>query len=204
MIMDSTNRKQMSHLLERIKGHCLPLARDDPEKKFKMIVSGIPNVGKSTIINRLRAIGTNVAGKAVRTGGLPGITRAVGEYVRISPFPRLYMLDSPGVLMPKIVDSEVGLKIALTGGMLDRVVGQYQLAEYCLHILNQQGKQDRYVKYFGLTAPTKKLEELLPQVAAKMNQVQYGSVNMINTASIFLRLFRTGEFGRMTLDDIPR
>lgn len=202
--MDSTSRRQMSHLLERIKGHCLPLARDDPEKKFKMIVAGIPNVGKSTIINRLRAIGTNISGKAVRTGGLPGITRAVGEYVKISPFPRLYMLDSPGVLMPKIVDSEVGLKIALTGGMLDRVVGQYQLAEYCLHILNSQKKQDRYVRYFGLKGPTTKLEELLPQIAAKTGQIQAGSVNMINTASVFLRLFRSGELGRMTLDEIPR
>jgi len=203
MFLDSDNRRQVTHLLERIKGHCLPLTKDDPEAKFKMMVAGIPNVGKSTIINRLRAIGTSVGGKAVRTGGLPGITRAVGEFIRISPFPRLYMLDSPGVLMPKIVDPEVGLKIALTGGMLDRVVGEYQLAEYCLHVLNLHKKEKQYMKYFGMSSPATRFEELLPIMAEKMDQMQAGRINTINTVSMFLRLFRSGEFGRITLDPIP-
>jgi ribosome biogenesis GTPase A len=169
-----------------------------------MIVAGMPNVGKSTIINRLRAIGTSVGGKAVRTGGLPGITRAVSEFVRISPFPNIYMLDTPGVLMPKIVDPEIGLKIGLTGGMIDRVVGEYVLAEYLLHVLNSSpGHQKRYQEYFVLEEPVQRLEQLLPLVAQKTGQMKSDTMNLTNTISVLLKLFRRGELGRATLDQIP-
>lgn len=204
--MDSTNRRQTTNLLESIKAHCLPRAQETPELKFKMIVAGMPNVGKSTIINRLRAIGTSIGGKAVRTGGLPGITRAVSEFVRISPFPNIYMLDTPGVLMPKIVDPEIGLKIGLCGGMIDRVVGEYVLAEYLLHILNSSGNprvQKLYQKYFGLEEPVQRLDQLLPHVAKKTGQMQSGTMNLTNTIAVLLRLYRTGELGRVTLDKIP-
>lgn len=202
--MDSTNRRQTTNLLESIKAYCLPRAQEKPELKFKMIVAGMPNVGKSTVINRLRAIGTSIGGKAVRTGGLPGITRAVSEFVRISPFPHIYMLDTPGVLMPKIVDPEMGLKIGLCGGMIDRVVGEYVLAEYLLHTLNTSPKLQRiYQKHFTLEGPVEKLEQLLPHVAKTTGQMQSGSMNLTNTIAILLRLYRTGELGRVTLDKIP-
>lgn len=178
------------------------MARENPEDKFKLMIAGMPNVGKSTLLNRMRAVGTSIGGKAVRTGGLPGITRAVSEYVRISPYPRLYMLDTPGVLMPKIVDPEVGLKIALTGGMIDRVVGEYLLAEYLLHTLNQSPRMvSAYKKAFALAHPTQDAEQILSAVAQCMGQV--GPRNTSNAVARFLKLFRTGGFGRVTLDKVP-
>lgn len=202
-MVESTNRRQVTNLLERAKAYCIPKTKEDPESKFRLMVVGMPNVGKSTIINRLRAIGTSIGGKAVRTGGLPGITRAVSEYVKISPFPRLYLSDTPGVLMPKIVDPEVGLKIALAGGMIDRVVGEYLLAEYLLETLNSQGLSLKYQKAFNMDRPMNRIDELLPRIAEVKGQIHGGDMNMTNTVAIFLRMFRKGEFGRVTLDKIP-
>lgn len=203
LMLESTNRKQITTLLETIKQNFLPEATKDTEKRFNMIVAGMPNVGKSTIINRLRAVGTSIGGKAVRIGGVPGITRAVSEYVKISPFPKIYLLDTPGVLMPKITDPEVGLKIALCGGMLDRVVGDYVIAEYLLYILNARENR-RYLEVYEMSERTDKLQNLLPKIAEKTGQMQNGTMNLVNTIGIFLRHYRTGLFGRFSLDEIPK
>ncbi len=205
-MVESNDRKQITRLLERIKGHCFPLAKESPEKSFKLMVAGMPNVGKSTIINRLRAIGTGIGGKAVRTGGVPGITRLISEYVRISSYPKVYLVDTPGVLMPKIIDPEVGLKIALTGGMLDRVVGDYLIAEYFYTLLLDTGGLGRLKRRLGIDVDClpEKFEYFLPLLASKLNMVQNGSINTSNCIGMFLRMFRFGELGRFTLDSIPQ
>lgn len=201
-MLDSTNRHQVTGLLEKIKQHVLPKCQEDPEKRFNMIVAGMPNVGKSTIINRLRAIGTNIGGRAVRIGGIPGITRTVSELVRISPHPKIYMLDTPGVLMPKITDPEVGLKIALCGGMLDRVVGDYLLAEYLLHLLCSENNKE-FMRIYNFDKVPDRLEDAISRIAQVTEQTHAGSINISNTIGVFLRQFRTGQFGRFTLDRLP-
>ena len=87
----------------------------DPRKTFRLIVAGIPNVGKSTLINGIRTVccGTDV--KAVRTGSKPGVTRGISEQVKLSEEPKVYLLDTPGVLVPKIEDPDVGLRLGITG-----------------------------------------------------------------------------------------
>jgi len=198
-MLESTNRHQVTGLLEMIKQHVLPKCQDDPEKCFKMIVAGMPNVGKSIIINRLRAIGTSIGGRAVRVGGIPGITRTVSEVVKICPYPKIYMLDTPGVLMPKITDPEVGLKIALCGGMLDRVVGDYLLAEYLLHLLCLENNKE-FLKIYNFEKVPDRLEDVISRIAQVTKQTHAGSINLSNTIGVLLRQFRTGQFGRFTLD----
>ena len=86
------------------------------------MVIGIPNVGKSTLINCLRARGLRESGKAVATGALPGVTRHAGQVVRIHSDPDVVIWDTPGITLPRFTDPYVGLRMAITGGIYDRVL----------------------------------------------------------------------------------
>ena len=69
---------------------------------FNLMVMGIPNVGKSTIINKLRNTNLRVSGKATTTGAIAGVTRSVLERIKINANPPVYLYDTPGVLEPRI------------------------------------------------------------------------------------------------------
>jgi ribosome biogenesis GTPase A len=88
---------------------------------FNLMIIGIPNVGKSTIINKMRNMYLGVGGRATTTGALPGVTRSVLERIKINANPPVYLFDTPGVLEPKIDKSvEVTMRCALCGQSLNR------------------------------------------------------------------------------------
>lgn len=175
---------------------------EESAKDPKMMVVGMPNVGKSTILNRLRALGTDRGGYAVGTGAIPGITRALSGRVLISEDPRIFMVDTPGILVPRVADIESSLKVALCGGMLDRLVGEYLLCEYLLWALNSNGLEKEYSTYYGVQ-PTSSLDDLIPAIAKHAKTVESdGRINMTNTLCTFLKAFRVGALGRITLDTL--
>uniref|UniRef100_A0A8C9NWV7 G domain-containing protein n=1 Tax=Spermophilus dauricus TaxID=99837 RepID=A0A8C9NWV7_SPEDA len=81
---------------------------------YCILVVGVPNVGKSSLINSLRRQHLRT-GKAARVGGEPGITRAVMSRVQVCERPLIFLMDTPGVLAPRIGSVETGLKLALCG-----------------------------------------------------------------------------------------
>ncbi|XP_022354941.1 mitochondrial ribosome-associated GTPase 1 isoform X2 [Enhydra lutris kenyoni] len=104
--------------------------------EYCAMVIGIPNVGKSSLINALRRQHLG-KGKATRVGGEPGITRAVMSRIQVCDWPLMFLLDTPGVLSPRIESVEMGLKLALCGTVLDHLVGEETLADYLLYTLNR-------------------------------------------------------------------
>lgn len=84
-----------------------------PLPSTNMLVIGVPNVGKSTLINALRRAKTGRSGGA-KTGPLPGVTRALSGF-RVSTSPSAFLLDSPGVMLPRLPDADIALKLGLTG-----------------------------------------------------------------------------------------
>ena len=90
------------------------------------MIVGIPNVGKSTLINRLAK--KNIA----RTGNTPGVTKAQ-QWIKVGK--ELELLDTPGILWPKFEDPEVGLKLALTGAIKDAILNLHDVAIYALRFL---------------------------------------------------------------------
>ncbi|KAL3678093.1 hypothetical protein R1sor_021049 [Riccia sorocarpa] len=112
------------------------------EPTLLVMVVGIPNVGKSCLINSMSNItrgnfSVQEQPKRAKVGPLPGVTRHVAGF-KIGERPSTYVLDTPGVLVPNIENIETGMKLALTGAVKDTVVGEERLARYLLSVLNSR------------------------------------------------------------------
>ncbi|NXG00163.1 MTG1 GTPase, partial [Sakesphorus luctuosus] len=178
--------------------------------EYNILVIGVPNMGKSSLINSLRRLHLK-KGKATTVGGEPGITKAVLSRIQVSEKPLMYLVDTPGVLPPKLGDVETGMKLALCGAIHDHMVGENIMADYLLYTLNKQ-QQFRYVVHYGLDQPCDHIESVLKSVALAQGHTQKvtvltgtGNVNVrtLNytaAAYEFLRDFRAGRLGRVTLD----
>lgn len=175
-----------------------------------VMVTGVPNVGKSSLINSLRRQHLR-KGKATRVGGEPGITRAVMSRIQVCERPLMFLLDTPGVLAPRIPSVETGLKLALCGTVLDHLVGEETLADYLLYTLNRHQLLG-YVQHYGLGEACDDIASVLKRVAVKLRKTQKvkvltgtGNVNVIQpdypaAARDFLRAFRSGLLGPVMLD----
>ncbi|KAM3288565.1 short integuments 2, mitochondrial [Capsicum chacoense] len=113
------------------------------EPTLLVMVLGVPNVGKSALINSIHQIAVSrfpvqEKTKRARVGPLPGVTQDIAGF-KIAHRPSVYVLDSPGVLVPSIPDIETGLKLALAGSVKDSVVGDERIAQYLLAVLNTRG-----------------------------------------------------------------
>ncbi|NXT14794.1 MTG1 GTPase, partial [Prunella fulvescens] len=178
--------------------------------EHNILVIGVPNAGKSSLINSLRRLHLK-KGKATAVGGEPGVTKAVLSRIQVCEKPLMYLVDTPGVLPPRLGDVETGMKLALCGAILDHLVGEDVMADYLLYTLNKQ-QQFRYVQHYGLGQPCDHIEPLLKHVALSQGRTQKvkvltgtGNVNMMMlnypaAAYKFLRDFRAGRLGRVTLD----
>lgn len=178
------------------------------ETSFQIMIIGVPNVGKSSLINRLR---NNILRKssAVQVGGIAGITRSVSTRVKVSEKPDIYVLDTPGILTPKVDNMHTGLKLALVGCMQDHLIGPEILADFLLFWLNKQ-KRFEYVEKLELTEPHDNISYILTYIAAKSKKTlrikNYDGKIIIKpdlrfAAEHFLSLFRKGELGYYCLDE---
>lgn len=196
----------------------VPLARDLISKSNRfhrfeeaeqtLMIIGVPNVGKSSLINVLRNRHLREEA-ATRVGAVAGITRSVLTKIKISEEPLMYLLDTPGILAPNIKDTETGMKLAACSCFQDHLVGRELIADYVLYWLNKN-EQFSYVPHVGLFSPTDNIVEVLVSLCKIQNK--YKKVKVydgqpvlkpdIETAShVFLHLFRSGQFGPLILDN---
>ncbi|NXX82149.1 MTG1 GTPase, partial [Urocolius indicus] len=178
--------------------------------EYSILVIGVPNVGKSSLINSLRRLHLK-KGKATAVGGEPGVTKSVLTRIQVCEKPLIYLVDTPGVLPPRLENVETGMKLAVCGAIRDHLVGEDIMADYLLYALNKQ-QQFGYVQRYGLANACDDIEAVLRHVALAQGQMQKvkvltgtGDVNvtMLNytaAAYRFLRDFRAGYLGRVTLD----
>uniref|UniRef100_A0A1B0FIS2 Mitochondrial GTPase 1 n=1 Tax=Glossina morsitans morsitans TaxID=37546 RepID=A0A1B0FIS2_GLOMM len=177
------------------------------EKDFCVMIIGVPNVGKSSLINVLR--NRYLRKKSVaHVGGIAGITRSVMEKIKINESPLMYMIDTPGILEPKIKNDEMGMKLALAGCLPDHLVGEDLIADYLLYWLNKNSRFD-YVTEVGLEKPTDNISELLVTYANKLSvrrklKRNDGQIviapDVLQSAREFIKLFRQTKFGLINLD----
>ncbi|XP_066879739.1 mitochondrial ribosome-associated GTPase 1 isoform X1 [Kogia breviceps] len=153
--------------------------------EFCVMVIGVPNVGKSSLINSLRRQHLR-KGKATRVGGEPGITRAVMSRIQVCEQPLMFLLDTPGVLAPRIQSVETGLKLALCGSVLDHLVGEETLADYLLYTLNRHQLLG-YVQHYGLGEACDDIASVLKRVAVKLRKTQKVKVTSTLSSPTTLR-----------------
>jgi ribosome biogenesis GTPase A len=167
----------------------------------RVLVVGMPNVGKSTLINNLRNSGVGKA-KAMKTGQQPGITRKIATQVKIierENGSHVYVLDTPGVFMPYVPDAENMLKLALCGCVKDNVISPVTLADYLLYHINLQDP----AIYKRWSEPTNEVVPLIESFARQTGLLGKGGVpNVEGAALLFIQKWRQGELGRFLVDDL--
>lgn len=176
-------------------------------KEASIMIIGVPNVGKSSLLNVLR--NKNLRKKsATQVGNIAGITRSVMERIKISEDPLMYMIDTPGILEPRIADDEMGMKLALVGCLPDHLVGEELIADYLLYWMNKN-RRFEYVKEAGLDNATDNIAEVLVSYAKGLGaERKYKNLDgqILNIPDIlvaarrFIKHFRNGVFGGINLD----
>lgn len=171
---------------------------DSPE--INIMVVGIPNVGKSSFINRIRSLfGLK---KPAKVGSSAGVTRAVQERIKLSGHPPVYMYDTPGIMSPKYTSIESYMKIALVACLDDQVIGHELIADFGLYWLNRNRKFS-YVDFYELEGATDDISEVLFKICVRKNLFsKKGQIHphFSFAAQVFLDDFRTGKLGKFMLD----
>ena len=162
-------------------------------RPVRVMIVGIPNVGKSTLINRL--VGKN----KVMAADKPGVTRGQ-QWVTIAK--GLELLDTPGVLWPKFEDPSVGFALAVTGAIKEDVFDREQAVELLLDLLIRKYPQDLQTKYAVSLEQGDDVNAVMAKIAVARGCLKsVGQLDIDKVVQLVLRDFRAGRLGRFTIDE---
>lgn len=183
--LPAVKNQMLSELIEKRK------AKGIEGAPLRLMIVGIPNVGKSSLINRMAKT------KKAKVEDRPGVTRTK-QWVKLGE--NVEMLDMPGVLWPKFEDQEVARKLVFTGAVKDDVIDIELLAACLLEILAKQ-YPDRLTERYKFVPDGEQPYELLELVGRKRGMlISGGEVNTERAAITVLDEYRSGKLGRITLE----
>ena len=156
------------------------------KETLRTMIIGIPNAGKSTLMNRL-------AGKKIAVvGNKPGVTKGQ-QWLKSNK--DLEILDTPGILWPKFEDEVVGLKLALTGAIKDQLLPMDEVTIFGLNFFKKYYPERLVERFKGIN-----LEEEAPEIIMAMTQKLGFRDDYDRFYSLFVKDVREGKLGRYTLD----
>jgi ribosome biogenesis GTPase A len=160
-------------------------------RAIRAMIVGIPNVGKSTLINRLSKK------SLAKTGNMPGVTKAQ-QWIKVGK--EIELLDTPGILWPKFEDPETGFKLAVTGAIKDSVIQMQELAIYALKFLEER-YPDRLKERYGIEQVDDDVAVAFEIIAKRRSFIfQGGEIDYDMTAEAIVRDIRNQYLGRVTFD----
>lgn len=160
------------------------------ERAARAMIVGIPNVGKSSLINRM------AQKKIARTGDQPAITKKE-QWVRLSP--KLHLLDTPGMLWHKFEDQEIGKALAACGCIKEAILNPVEIATFIVTKVDERypGAVNRRFKL-----KDDEREDIVERIGRKRGcLISGGGVDLTKAAGIICREFRGGQLGRCSLED---
>ncbi len=196
IFINSRNGKGFKLLLSEVENQLKEKFERDARRgilrrPIRAMVVGIPNVGKSTFINRL------TGRAATRTGDRPGVTRNK-QWIKVNK--KIHLLDTPGILWPKFENKKIGRNLALTGAIKDEIMDLSDLSCQLLDYItcNYKGQlEERY----GIIVDKKKSHEILDEIAFKRGHLaEAGAPDTFKTSQIILDEFRGAIIGKITLE----
>ena len=161
-------------------------------KALKIMVVGIPNVGKSTLINQISGR------KGAKAENRPGVTRGK-QWVTVDS--GLLLLDTPGILWPKFEDPNVGMMLAYTGAVKDGIMDLEELSSRLMSLLWQR-YPEKIKERYNIDCPQDTAGWELLQAAGKKRGylLARGEIDTERMAKVLLDEFRSGKLGRFTLE----
>lgn len=194
---DNRGAKELLRQLELLAAPVLPRDRASGRalRGARVLVAGIPNVGKSSLINAF------CGRAAARTGALPGVTLAK-QWITLPDGNQIF--DTPGLLWPRLDDAEVAFRLAVTGAVGSAGFDVLDLSVRLISFLAADfpGTLERHFRLSqGLSLSG---IEALEALGRKRGCLEAGGkVNVVRASEILLREFREGKMGRVTLDKVP-
>ncbi|MBC1401494.1 ribosome biogenesis GTPase YlqF [Listeria booriae] len=160
-------------------------------RAIRAMILGIPNVGKSTLINRL--VKKNIA----KTGNKPGVTKAQ-QWIKVGK--TLELLDTPGILWPKFEDQRVGYKLALTGAIKDDLLHMEEVAGFGLRFLEEH-YPEKLQNWLQIENLPEDITEILALVAERRGIFdRYRDPDYSRAAELLVREMRQEKMGRVSFD----
>ena len=201
LAVDCKSGKGLKSILPSIKNNVLKEVMDKRARNgmtgaaVRLMIVGIPNVGKSSVINKL------AGSKRAKVEDRPGVTRTK-QWVKLDNNTEL--LDMPGVLWPKFEDQDVALRLAFTGAISDDILDIETLASKLLYYLARNYPSSLTERYKIELSEDETGFELLEKVGKKRGMViSGGEINTERAAITVLDEFRSGKLGRISLELPP-
>ncbi len=164
-------------------------------RAIRAMILGIPNVGKSTLINRL------AIKKMAQTGDRPGITKRQ-QWIKVGK--ELELLDTPGILWPKFEDQSIGFRLAATGAIKDELLDFQDIALFVINFVKEHYPEVLQERYKLDELPEQSIE-VFDEIGKKRGCLLPGGyIDYDKAAEIILRELRSGTLGRITLEEVPQ
>ena len=193
---DCKSRKGIADFTPAVRRACAEKLERDAKRgmnrPLRVMVVGIPNVGKSTLINQISGR------KGAKAENRPGVTRGK-QWVTVDS--GLQLLDTPGILWPKFEDETIGMHLAFTGAVRDAIMDVETLAFHLIQLLAQRKPEALTARFKIVPQEGMTGWDLLEEGARKRGfLISGGEVNTERMAHVLLDEFREGRLGRMTLE----
>lgn len=165
---------------------------------YRVLIAGIPNVGKSTIINK-------IANKnSVNVSNKPGVTKK-NQWIRVNK--NIDLLDTPGLLWPKLDDNDAGIKLALTGNIKKEILDLESIACYGIEMLLKTDKyKSMFLEKYKIndedidSLDSYDILELLGRKRGCL--ISGGNVDMQKASNVFLEDLKSGKIGKISLENV--
>ena len=162
-------------------------------KNLRIMIVGIPNVGKSTLINQI------IGKKSAKTGDTPGITKSQ-QWLKIKG--NIELLDTPGILWPKIEDVSVANKLSFLGSIKDSILEIEEIYYEFIQFLINNRKHKKLFSEFDIDTNETDFESISEKIATKRGYKKNKEIDYYRLSNAILNEFRSGKYGKIQLDDI--